>query len=109
MKLYGQSSMVNKLESDFQSELKKEIESRLPGSIIMKTNPNYIKSIPDLLILYGNKWAALEVKRNKDASHRPGQDGRVRKMNNIGFADFIYPENKDEVINKIINYMEDNK
>lgn len=33
-----------------------------PGCIVMKTDPNYIQGIPDLLILWNDKWATLEVK-----------------------------------------------
>lgn len=89
------------LESKFQSELKKEIQERLPGCIIMKNDSSCIQGIPDLLILYEDKWATLECKKSASAKHRPNQDYYVEKMNDMSFSAFIYPENKEEVLNDL--------
>lgn len=89
------------LERYFQSSLIKEIKKRLDGCIILKTDPNYIQGIPDLIILYKNKWAALEVKNSSKAKHRPNQDYYISKMAKMSFASFIYPENKEEVLNEL--------
>lgn len=86
------------LESQFQASLIKEIKKLLPGCIIMKNDPEYIQGIPDLTILYGSKWATLEVKKNEKAPHRVNQDFYVRKMNTMSFSAFVYPENKEEVL-----------
>ena len=86
------------LESNFQKNLKTEIKERFPGCIVYKTDPQQIQGSPDLLILYSDKWAALEVKKDKKAKHRPNQDYRVKQMNEMSFASFIYPENKEEVL-----------
>lgn len=87
------------LENKFQSKLIKEIKDRFPGCIVMKNDSSYIQGIPDLIVLFRNKWAALEVKKSNTASHRPNQDYYVDKMNNMSYAAFIYPENKEEVLN----------
>lgn len=89
------------LERDFQSKLIKELRVRFPGCIVMKNDPNYIQGIPDLVILYGNKWAALELKKHSRAKHRPNQDYYVGRMNEMSFSRFIYPENKDEVLDEL--------
>lgn len=89
---------MGKLERDFQSKLIKELKVIFDGCIIMKNDPEYIQGIPDLLILYKDKWAALEVKKSERASHRPNQDYYIEKMDNMSFASFIYPENKEEVL-----------
>lgn len=89
------------LESKFQAKLIKELKDIYKGCIILKTDPTYKQGIPDLLILYKNRWAALEVKKSKTASHRPNQDYYVDKMNKMSFAAFIFPENKKEVLNGI--------
>ena len=89
------------LESVFQKNLKKEIKKMLPGCIIFKTDANQIQGFPDLLILYGNKWAALENKRSSDASKRPNQEYWVDRLNKMSFARFIFPENKKEVLNAL--------
>ena len=86
------------LESKFQRELIKEIESLFPGCIVMKNDPNYIQGIPDLIVLYENKWAALECKRSENSPHRPNQDYYVSKMNEMSYSSFVYPENKEEVL-----------
>ena len=89
------------LENKFQSDLIKEIESRFPGCLIMKNDPNYIQGIPDLLILYKDKWASLECKKSEKSKHRPNQDYYVEKMNDMSFSAFIFPENKEEVLNDL--------
>ena len=92
------------LENKFQAKLIKKLKNLYPDCIVMKNDPTYIQGIPDLLILYGNKWAALEGKKNASASVRPNQHYYVDLMDCMSFAAFIYPENKDEVINRLRNH-----
>lgn len=87
-----------KLERDFQAKLIKEIKQIFKGCIVMKNDSSYIQGIPDLLILYRDKWAALEVKKSETASHRPNQEYYVELMDEMSYASFIYPENKEEVL-----------
>lgn len=90
-----------KKESLFQRKLKKELKEIFPGCIITKLDPGDIQGIPDLLILYKNKWATLENKRSAKEDHQPNQDYYVDIMNNMSFSRFIYPENKDEVLEEL--------
>ena len=92
------------LESKFQSKLIKEIKDMFPGCIVMKNDATYIQGIPDLLVLYENRWASLEIKKNAKASHRPNQDYYVEKMDGMSFSRFVYPENKDEVLDELHLY-----
>ena len=92
---------MGKLERVFQSELIKELKDLFPGCIILKNDPTYIQGIPDLLILFEDKWAALEVKKSITASHRPNQEFYVNKMGRMSYANFIYPENKEVVLNEL--------
>lgn len=85
-------------ESKFQSNLKKELKTLFPGCIVTKLDSGDIQGIPDLLILYKDKWATLENKRSGNAPKRPNQDYYVDKMNKMSFSRFIFPENKDEVL-----------
>ena len=89
------------LEKNFQSKLIKEIKKRFPGCIVMKNDSSYIQGIPDLLVLYGDRWAALEGKKTANASHQPNQDYYVDLMNRMSFAAFIFPENKEEVLDEL--------
>ena len=94
-------------ESKFQSDLKKELKTLFPGCIVTKLDSSMIQGIPDLLILYRNKWAVLENKKSKNAHHQPNQDYYVDKMNRMSFARFIYPENKNEVLTDLKMYFKD--
>lgn len=89
------------LESKFQHKLIKEIKKKFPGCMVLKNDPNYIQGIPDLIVLYKNKWAALETKRSSGAKHQPNQDFYVNKMNKMSFASFIFPENKEDILNAL--------
>ena len=72
-----------------------------PGCIVTKLDSSDIQGIPDLLILYKNKWAALEVKKDASASKRPNQEYYVARMNEMSFSKFIFPENKEDVLNEL--------
>lgn len=89
---------MGKLERDFQRELIADLKRMFKGCIILKNDPTYIQGIPDLIILYGKRWASLEVKKSRTASHRPNQEYYVELMDDMSFSRFIYPENKEEVL-----------
>ena len=89
---------MSKLERDFQARLIKELKQIFKGCIVMKNDSSYIQGIPDLLILYRDKWAALEVKKSATAHHQPNQEYYVELMDEMSYASFIYPENKEEVL-----------
>lgn len=88
-------------ESKFQSDLISELEERFPGCIVMKTDPRYIQGIPDLLILYKKKWALLECKKSAKESQQPNQGYYVNLLDRLSFSRFIFPENKEEVLNEL--------
>lgn len=92
------------LENRFKTKLIKEIKEMFPGCMVLHLDPNEIQGIPDLLVLYQDKWAALEGKKTSSASHRPNQEYYVDLMNDMSFAAFIYPENKDEVLEELYLY-----
>lgn len=87
-----------KLEKDFQAKLIKELKKMFAGCIVTKLDSSYIQGIPDLLILYKNKWATLECKKSASAKKQPNQDYYVELMNKMSFSRFICPENKEEVL-----------
>lgn len=89
------------LENKFKQELVREIKKRFPGSIVLHTDPNEIQGLPDLLVLYEDKWAALEGKKSLNEPHRPNQDYYVDLMDKMSFARFIFPENKEDVLNEL--------
>ncbi len=88
-------------ESRFQSKLIRELRKMFPGCIIVKLDPNYLQGIPDLLILWKNKWAVLECKDSQGATRTASQMHYVRIMASMSFAAFIYPENKDTILDDL--------
>lgn len=89
----------SKLESGFQDRLVKELKETFPDCFTTKLEQP--QGIPDLLVLYEDKWAILECKREENAKRRPNQEYYVDKFNKMSFSSFIYPENKDEVLDKL--------
>lgn len=88
-------------ENKFQSDLIKELKTRFAGCIVTKLDSAHIQGIPDLLILYKNKWATLECKKNLKASTRPNQKYYVDLMNAMSFSRFICPENKEAILDEL--------
>ena len=89
------------LESKFQAKLIKELKEMFVGCIVVKNDSSYIQGIPDLTVLYKDRWASLEVKRSANADRQPNQEHYVGRMNEMSFARFICPENKNEVLNEL--------
>lgn len=89
------------LESKFQSELIKKIKKLFPDCIVLKNDPTYLQGFPDLLILYKNKWVALEVKRSINARKGNNQQYWIDVANDMSGAWFVYPENKERVLDEI--------
>lgn len=89
------------LERDYQKKLVKKLKDIFPGCIVIKNDAQLKQGIPDLLVLYEDKWVALEVKQSADASHRPNQDHYVWKMNTMSYASFIYPENEEKIFSEM--------
>lgn len=89
----------SKLESGFQDKLRDELKKLFPGCLIFKMEQ--IQGIPDLLVLYKNKWASLECKKSARAKRQPNQEYYVGLMNEMSFSRFICPENKEEVLNDL--------
>lgn len=101
MRTLSNFEQSRKLENAFQASVIKKLKAISPRDIILKNDASYIQGIPDLLILHGDTWAALECKRSMDAPRRPNQEYYVNKMREMSYASFIYPENEEEVLNEL--------
>lgn len=86
----------SKLESGFQDKLSNELKGLFPGCMVLKQDS--IQGVPDLLVLYKDKWASLECKKNARAKKQPNQEYYVDKMNEMSFSRFVCPENKEAVL-----------
>ena len=94
------------LESKYQAYLRKEIEKLLPSCFVMKNDTGYIQGVPDLIILYKNKWGVLEVKTHAGQRREPNQEYYIDMLNEMSFGAFIYPEIEEQVLNDLQQALE---
>lgn len=88
-------------ENAFQAALIKDLKTLFPGCVVLKNDPNYIQGFPDLTILYKDRWAVLECKKSLSASKRPNQEYYVDMLEEMSYASFICPENREEVLDEL--------
>lgn len=91
-----------KIESVYQRQLCDRLYEMFPDCFILKNNPDEYQGIPDLLILFEDKWAMLEVKFSESAPIQPNQRHYVEHFGDMSFASFIYPENEEEVLQELL-------
>lgn len=85
-------------ENAYQAQLIKKLKRMFPGCIVLKNDTDYIQGIPDLTILYKDKWAMLEVKASATAPTQPNQEHYILMLDRMSFAGFIFPENESGVL-----------
>lgn len=90
-------------ETKFQAHLKRRLSELLPGCLVLKNDANSLQGIPDLLILFRDRWAILEVKDSKNAPFRPNQEYYLAMLDEMSIARVIYPENEEEVLHEILS------
>lgn len=88
-------------ETQYRGLLLTKLRDLFPGCVILRTDPSYVQGIPDILILFQDKWAMLEIKISGNASVRPNQRYYVERLGEMSFASFINPENEEEVLNDL--------
>lgn len=88
-------------ESQYQSRLIRRINKILPGSVVLKNDANFLQGVSDLLVLFEDRWAMLEVKRSADAGFEPNQEYYLELFGRMSFSACIYPENEEEVLSDL--------
>ena len=88
-------------ESRFQTRFLQRVSEEFAGCVILTPDPRSLQGITDRVILYGNRWVALEFKGSSKASLRPNQAYYVALLNDMSYAAFVYPENEEEVFDAI--------
>ena len=91
-----------KPETLYRGELVKRIERILPDCTVFRLDPTQLQGAPDLLILFEDKWAMLEVKMEESSEQQPNQDYYVNKFNEMSFAAFIHPTIESEVLSDLV-------
>ena len=97
----------SRLESGFQDKLIADLKKIFTDCLVFKMDQ--IQGIPDLLILHKNKWFSLECKKSANAKRQPNQEYYVDIMNKMSFSRFIYPENKDSVLDELRQIFDERK
>jgi hypothetical protein len=86
-------------ESAYQRGLIHRIKQRFPGCYV--TTDLKQQGLPDILILFGDRWAMLEVKKSANEQTQPNQEYWVDHYNGWSFCAFIYPENEEQVLSDL--------
>lgn len=85
----------------FQYQMRKRLEREFPGCIVLKNDPFWIQGVPDLLLLWGDQWVALETKAKPKSNRQPNQPYYIDLMDRMSYASFVSPDNVEEVIDEI--------
>lgn len=88
-------------ENQYQAKLIRKLKKMFPGCVVLKMDTSYQQGILDILILWGDQWASLEVKSFANAKSQPNQDYYVERLGEMSFAAYIYPENEEEVLSAL--------
>ena len=84
-------------ENVYQAQLIRKLRRKFKGCFILKNDSSYLQGVPDLLILYRNKWAMLEVKPSSVFVPQPNQTYYIDLLNHMSYASFIFPEIEEDV------------
>lgn len=94
----------SKQERFYQASLIKTLRIVFEDCFILKNDSGYLQGVPDLLILWRDRWAILEVKAKrptKASDFEPNQEYYLELLNGMSFAACIYPENEGEVLDAL--------
>lgn len=84
-------------EADYQRYVIQRLRDEFPGCFVLKNDSSLVQGIPDLLVLYKNTWAMLEIKVSPRSRVRPNQRYYIDLFDEMSFAAFLNPENEEEV------------
>ena len=89
------------MENKYQAQLIRKLRKMFVGCIILKNDSSYLQGVPDLLILWNDRWAALECKDDAGSREQPNQRYYVNLMDRMSFAAFTFPENEEDVLREL--------
>lgn len=85
-------------EGRFKTVFLADLDDLYPDSQVLFNDSAYLTGVPDILFLCCDFWAMFEAKRGDSAELRPNQPWYIEKFDQMSFARFVYPENKEEVL-----------
>lgn len=88
-------------ERYYQAGLIKRIERLFPGAYVRKIDVQ--QGWPDLLILWRDRWALLEVKRKPPTASdfEENQEWWIEEFDAMSFSAVIYPDVENEVLDAL--------
>lgn len=98
------------LENAYKKKLLKRLND-LPYGYFFTKEALALRGFPDIIGCYKGNFVGLEVKRSASDAQR--KTGRTPLQNHIlekiryngGFAEFIYPENEEEILQKMHDWL----
>lgn len=91
-------------ENTYQAYLISLIKHSFPGCYVLKNDSGYLQGIPDLLVLFEDKWAMLEVKPKEPTGpddFEPNQEWYLEEFNKMSYGACIHPNNEEAVLNDL--------
>jgi hypothetical protein len=88
-------------EAQYQKYLIDKLKAVFPGCVVLKNDAQYLQGVPDLLVLYNDRWAMLEVKPSGRSRHQPNQSYYVELFDEMSFGAFITPDNEEEIFSDL--------
>lgn len=88
-------------EGEYQTRLIRRLTDMFPGCFILKNDSSYMQGVPDLLILFGYRWAMLEVKMDLLSPMQPNQEYYIGILDDMSFASFINPATEEDVLHEL--------
>lgn len=88
-------------EATYRRELIKRLKALFPDCYILNNDASSMQGVPDILILYGERWAMLEIKIDSSANIQPNQEYYVKMFGEMSFASFINPETEEDVLREL--------
>ena len=86
----------------FASKVKTRLEREFPECVVLRGDPNiHFQGIPDYIVLNGDRWASLEVKRASKAKRQPNQEFYTDLFGSYSYASFISPENEEVIFDEL--------
>lgn len=96
-------------ESQFQKNVIDKLKKLFPGCVVLKNDSSYAQGIPDLTVLYKDKWAMLEVKASMNSKNQPNQMYYIDYLSEMSFAALICPENEKEILDELQHAFNDSR
>jgi hypothetical protein len=88
-------------ENQYQRQLIKRLQDRFPDCVILKNDPRHMQGVPDIIILFNNTWAMLEVKMDASSNIQPNQEYYVKLFGRMSYASFINPDIEEAVLDEL--------